>query len=379
MLLIRVLSNQIANLAHLGQFDLALQYCDWGLTGARESGDPTGTALLTMTRGGLRAKLERWDDAMADYQQAERLFRFVGDRASVATLLTKQAMVWGHRGKPDVAVRILREQVVVLRDLGTIDELSNCLGYLGTSLKQVRNFADALKALHEQEQLARDVGDLDEVQRSLGNQGSVHFLQQHWEQALGLFQQREQVCRQAQNDNGLVEALKSQALIRGLQRNPDAAIALLRDAEAVARRTGQAALIADCLDGQAHYMGERGDHARALAHLDEAEKVLAYGLDRSRLGKIVAAKAKYFVPTGRPAEAIQALKRAEAIFRETKEFDKVVGTVIQQAMLYAAMVRMPAASLSGLQQALQLAKEHRLSEQVAHVAGIIDRVKAGAA
>ena len=215
MLLIRVLSNQVANLIDFGQFALALQYCDWGLTAARESGDPTGTALLTMTRGNVRAKLERWDDAMADYQQAEQLFRFVGDRASVATLLSNQAMVWGHRGKPDVAVRMLREQIVVLREIGTIDELTNCLGYLGTALKQVGKFEDALKALQEQERLAREIGDPDEVQRSLGNQGSVHFLEQHWEQALGIFQRREQVCRQSQNDHGLVEALESQAMIRG--------------------------------------------------------------------------------------------------------------------------------------------------------------------
>lgn len=168
-------------------------------------------------------------------------------------------------------------------------------------------------------------------------------------------------------------------MIRGLQSNPDAAVALLRDAEAVARRTGEAALIADCLDGLAQYMGERGDHAQALAQLDEAEKLLANDLQQSRLGKVVAAKAKYFVATGKPAGAIQALKQAESIFRETKEFDKVVATVVQQAMLYAAMVRMPAAALSGLQQALQLAEEHRLSEQAANVAGIIDRVRTGAA
>ena len=101
--------------------------------------------------------------------------------------------------------------------------------------------------------------------------------------------------------------------------------------------------------------------------------------NNQELGKVVAAKAKYFVATGKPAGAIQALKQAESIFRETKEFDKVVATVVQQAMLYAAMVRMPAAALSGLQQALQLAEEHRLSEQAANVAGIIDRVRTGAA
>jgi hypothetical protein len=95
------------------------------------------------------------------------------------------------------------------------------------------------------------------------------------------------------------------------------------------------------------------------------------------LSTCLAAKAERFEAQGRPIEAIQSLKEAESLYRELGDFAGAARSVFDQARIHSRMIRMPAAALPGMRQALELAQAHGLASLAEQIKQVIDNIRAG--
>jgi tetratricopeptide (TPR) repeat protein len=117
-----VLARAYSRLSHFsmlaGDPDRALAAADQGI--ALAAGSNLGRAECALSRGDVFFRLGRNDDALADYDQAEPLFRKVGDDLGRANCLAGKALVLLGRGDVEKGLSLLTAATVESKRVGHV-------------------------------------------------------------------------------------------------------------------------------------------------------------------------------------------------------------------------------------------------------------------
>jgi len=346
---------------------------------SRSTGYLQGVATMLGWEATLAFDHEKLAEAEALNDEAISLAMTLKDEALLAVLLNNKAN-FIKRSDPARALTLLAGLESLLRETGGRDTLSACLGTQGIALLRLGDLDGALGKFYEQEQLGREIGRMEGVQLAFWGQGMVYAKRRDGEAALKAFASEEAFCRRIGDKEALMKSLLLQASLMSEYRGEhDRALALMREQEELCHELGAQDALAESLWFQSHLLGQQLDHEGGLAKLAEAERVWRELDNKEGLGRCLLAKAERYEASGRPVNAIQALKEAEPLFRDAQDFAGLARSVCNQAMVYARMIRMPAAALPGLQEAEALAESHGLASLAHEIKAAADRIRAGSA
>jgi predicted ATPase/DNA-binding SARP family transcriptional activator len=123
-----------------------------------------GAGALAMAQGDYAA-------SRGFFEEAEFLFRQIGDRAAAARVLSNLGSIECMEGDPDRALPLHEEAVALLRDLGEVGVLAGALNNLASVLIDTRDFARAEAVAAESAELHRRSGDDEGLTVALLNRG----------------------------------------------------------------------------------------------------------------------------------------------------------------------------------------------------------------
>lgn len=243
--------------------------------------------------------------SLAAHQQAERIYRSVGDRAKVARALNEQAVAWADFGDLDRAQRLYEQSLALSREIGHRTGAAGALNNLGIVMRRrgdlagsVRAQREALATFRELDDKSRQSSTLVSLANVLAEQGDFPAARQAYDEALAL--------KRAMGDSG-VQVLTNLADLQTASGDLTAARRLFEEALALDRKSGDKLGVATDLVGLSEVLLLRGDPAgaaeRAGAALAEAQAVgdkamtawahYRLGLVRAEQGDLAAAEREH--------------------------------------------------------------------------------------
>ncbi|MGO4882317.1 MAG: AAA family ATPase [Bryobacteraceae bacterium] len=223
-------------------------------------------AVILKDRGDL-------DGAMALYKEEERLDRELGDNKGLSRTLGNQAVILQYRGDLDGAMALHKEEEHLDRELGDKEGVSRTLGNQAVILQYRGDLDGALVLLQEAERLCRELGNKQTLQVLLGNQGLILRARGDINGAIARLEESERLCRELGNKHGLQRVLGNRALILRAIEDLDGALAVLKEQEHLCRELGNPEGTAACMANQAWVLSSKPGHTREARRL--ADKALA--------------------------------------------------------------------------------------------------------
>lgn len=267
-------------------------------------------------------ELRRFDDAVASYQEAERLHARSGDSLSVAGTLNNLGLTYQQMNRPEEAVDVL-QQALALYPPET-DRRTRGMTYnnLGKALHDLRRFQEAAEALNEDVAICQEVGDLRGEGVALNNLGMVL-------RDMGQFPAAAETHRRALAIARETKDLHSEGLA---QANLGLALALGREGPGPREAIERLTTAVDILDsmGDAHMAAQARNHLGMVliqaSSPQQAIEPLSSVLEMSRRAGDPYTEAMALTNlgsalelSGRYGEAVQAQKDAVALYRSLGE------------------------------------------------------------
>jgi len=239
----------------------------------RELGETQSLVDSLRLKAGALREQGRLDDALEAYRQQETLCREHQDAANLQRALSGQASVLMDRGDADRAMPLLAEQARICRELGDKHALLDCLS---TQVKMLHLHGDAEHAAElaaQQEELARELEDTDTVAQTLCNRGLLLLAQNQLDEAAPLLEQAEGLLRQGGDRRALANTIGSRAVLLMTQGDLPGALELQREAADLCRQERDGEGLAKALTMQASILGMQGDARAALPLVQEAHTI----------------------------------------------------------------------------------------------------------
>jgi hypothetical protein len=183
------------------------------------------------------------DGAMKLLKEDEYICKELGNKGSLSAALGNQALILRAWGDLDGAMKLHKEQEYICKDLGNKYGLSTTLGNQALILWDRSDLEGAMKLVKEEERICKELGDKDGLQTSLGNQALILDAWGDLEGAMKLYKEQERICKELGNKVGLATILANQAiLLYKHMHKPDEALLLAEEAYRIATDHGMTAL-----------------------------------------------------------------------------------------------------------------------------------------
>ena len=158
------------------------------LAAAMRSGDRLGEAIIRNSLG--VALLERGfdDEAMRQYETAQRLFADEGDGHGLSNALANQAVVFRQRGDFATSLRLSADALEFYRRVGAGRNVAITLRGMALSEIQLGRIAEAHKHVTESIELCAELGMDMDVAMSLNTLGEVLVLAQRYDEGERAYQ-----------------------------------------------------------------------------------------------------------------------------------------------------------------------------------------------
>lgn len=277
---------------------------------------PRDTAFDLSGIAAMHAGLNRYDEALAYYQQTLSLVRQLQDKGSEAKTLNNIGGVYINLSRHDAALTYFQQALPLLRQLHDRQTEATTLSNIGAAYTSLSRYAEALNSLQQALPIVRDVKDSEGEARTLNNIGMVYLGLSRPDEALKYLQPALPLMRQSHNRSGEATTLGNISMAyAGLHRDT-AASQYYQQALAAARQSG-----------------DRQATARTLSNLGT-----------------IATRARHY------AEALQYYQLSLPLLRAVHNTQDEAGALNNIGMVYANSNRYAEASRS-LQQALPLLRQ----------------------
>jgi len=256
------------------------------------------------------------DGAMKLLKEQELICRELGNANGLSRSLNLQATILMDWGDPEEARRLLKEQEQICRELGDPAELSMGIQSQAVILMDCGDMDSAMSLLKEGERIFRELGNPDGLSRSLNNQGLIQYQRGDLDGAMKLHKEVERMCRELGDPGGIYRSLNNQALIFKARGDPDGAMKLLKEMEQICREMGDKDGFSRSLGNQALILKSRGDLDGAMRLLKEQERITRELNRPAGLEHCLNNQASILKARGDLDGAMSLLKEAERICRE---------------------------------------------------------------
>jgi eukaryotic-like serine/threonine-protein kinase len=359
----------------------ALQYTGWleVTSGKPEAGlDPLNRALtisvqvdnqeqrgeILQVLGTAYEAMNKFDEALRDFQQALDIARKLGKKFAIANSLVEIGNVQSSLGKPEDALRNYTEALQLQREIGAKARAAATLIDLGQLSEDRGQYDKALQLYKESLQALRDLGDQNGQAVCLNNIGNAYLAQSKNDDALTYYQQALQLREKLNAPGDTADTLHNLGEAYAKTAQYESSMASYMRALDLRRKTGDAHGAAI----ESHSIGMvflyQGRYGAAISSLQEAVKGFHDFKDRSRImAQVLIDYGDSLALGGRGAEAGQTLEEARDLARELKN-DSLMSDVLNSqgdVLFYRGDLK----AAKGLyQQGLQVASRAKAQEAI---------------
>jgi tetratricopeptide (TPR) repeat protein len=316
----------------------------------------------------------RLDEAMKLLKEQEWICRELGNIDGIQASLGNQANILYAWGRLDEAMKLHKEEEGICRELGNKDGLSASLCNQGVILQGLGRLEEAMRLHKEEEQICRERGNRDGIQISLGNQATILKAWGRLEEAMKLHKETEQICRELGNKNGMHISLGTQAGILYAWGRLEEAMKLLKETEQICRELGNKDGLSGSLGNQALILKAWGRLEEAMKLFKEQERICKELGNKDSIRKSLGNQATILADWGRLEEAMKRLKEEEQICRELGNPQGLAASLAIQAKYLAFKIGKPKDALPLVEEAYNLSIKCGLSALSQGIKPILDGV-----
>ena len=348
-----------------GKPQAALDPLNRALSLTVEVDNPEEKAKILQGIGMAYEVLNKFDEALRNFQQSIDINHALGNKGGVAASLREVANVQASQGKSDAALISYGQALNLNREIGAKKSIADTYIDMGVLLEGRGQYDKALQLYKESLQMQRDLGDESNQGVCLNNIGNVYLAQGKTDDALTYYQQALQLREKLGVAIDVAETLHN--LGEGYARIAqfDNAMSSYIRALELRRKAGDslgAALESHSTGMVFLYQGRYGAAVNAL---QESVNGFHDAKDRTRtMAQILNDFADALVLAGRGAEAATPLEEAQSVAKELKN-DNVMADILNTQGNVLFYRGDPKAAknlyLQGLQMASRTKDEDRIS------------------
>ncbi len=326
-----------------GKAQAALDPLNRALSLTVEVDNPEEKAKILQGIGMAYEVLNKFDEALRNFQQSIDINHALGNKGGVAASLREVANVQASQGKSDAALISYGQALNLNREIGAKKSIADTYIDMGVLLEGRGQYDKALQLYKESLQMQRDLGDESNQGVCLNNIGNVYLAQGKTDDALTYYQQALQLREKLGVAIDVAETLHN--LGEGYARIAqfDNAMSSYIRALDLRRKAGDslgAALESHSTGMVFLYQGRYGAAVNAL---QESVNGFHDAKDRTRtMAQILNDFADALVLAGRGAEAATPLEEAQSVAKELKN-DNVMADILntQGNVLFYRATRKP--------------------------------------
>ena len=316
-------SMLLVNLGNLynriGDYPLALEHLEEGLTLARQANDPQAEIAALNRLAQVASERGSYDTAQAYLDGVLVLAREQDDLKCVASTLSMLGSIAWKWGDIELAEKCSQESLAIyeeLEDWQRIPRIFNLLGILATLQE---NYDQAEQYYQKGLRMAREI-EIDNqliVTNLLNNLGYLnHHSTKNFEKAKRYYQEALMIARKIDHRSGLTSTLNNLGQLHILLGEHQVALKYLREALVESVAIGAVPLTLDALVGVAQHQVEVGQYESAAELLGLVLSHPAMEIDVSQVAESVLGRLRKVMP----AEQLEvAMERGK-----TLELDTVV-------------------------------------------------------
>jgi len=264
----------------------------------------------------IRQRRGELDEAMRLLKEEECICREVDDKDGVQIALGNQGAILRVQGHCDEALRLYEEQEKNSRELGDKSGISIALNNQAGILLELGQPDESMRLLGELERICQEIGDENLRSYSLGNRAAICQVRGQFDDALQLRKEQEQIYRKLGNMEGLQHSLGQQGLIFQERGELDEAMRLQKEKERICQAMGNKIGLSESFGNQGCILCQQGKYDEAMRLHKEQERIcreedIKHGLQQS-LGN----QGVIFQALGDLDSAMRLHKEKERICRE---------------------------------------------------------------
>jgi serine/threonine protein kinase/Tfp pilus assembly protein PilF len=347
-----------------GKPQAALDPLNRALSLTVEVDNPEEKAKILQGIGMAYEVLNKFDEALRNFQQSIDINHALGNKGGVAASLREVANVQASQGKSDAALISYGQALNLNREIGAKKSIADTYIDMGVLLEGRGQYDKALQLYKESLQMQRDLGDESNQGVCLNNIGNVYLAQGKTDDALTYYQQALQLREKLGVAIDVAETLHN--LGEGYARIAqfDNAMSSYIRALELRRKAGDslgAALESHSTGMVFLYQGRYGAAVNAL---QESVNGFHDAKDRTRtMAQILNDFADALALAGRGAEAATPLEEAQSVAKELKN-DNVMADILNTQGDVLFYKGDPKAAKILYQQGLQMASRAKDEDRI---------------
>lgn len=300
-----------------GNYQGSLDYLSRAQNLAIELGNEEARAAILNAIGIAYKRLNKLEEALAQYRQSLEIKRKLGQKGGIAASLTEIAQIQGHLGKPEEAIKSFDEALRLRREIGDKRGIGNTLIDYGSLLVDRGNYDQALNFYRESLEIQRQVGNASYEALCLNNIASIYEARGNHDDALAYFQRALTIREKSGNQSDIAESLHNLAETSGRNGQYEHALDYYLRALQLRRAAGDQRQAAINSAGMAGIFQSQGRYGAAVKAREEAVQTLRQLQDRSYLfAEILRGYGDSLVLVGRFDEAKKVFEEARTLARQ---------------------------------------------------------------
>jgi predicted ATPase len=318
-----LLSNLGAEYNRAGDYALAVQHLEAGLTLARQVNDVQAEIAALSSLAQATSEQGAYDTAKQYLDEMLSLARACDDRAHIALALSTLGTIAWRWGDVEQADRCSQESLAIYRELGDQHRISRILNSLGIMAILRERYDQAEGYWEEGLAMVQEMGDRQAMADTLNNLGYInHHHLGNLEKAEQYYQESLSIGQEIGHRHGATSTLSNLGHLYVLMGEHAPAWNYLRQALSESTAIGVAPLTLDALVGVARLRAETGQGDSAAELLGVVLNHPAVEVDSAQVAETVLAGLRDVLP----AEQLEtAMERGK-----TLELDTVVAKLLAE-------------------------------------------------
>jgi tetratricopeptide (TPR) repeat protein/predicted Ser/Thr protein kinase len=285
-------------------------------------------ALILQATGIAYRYMNKFDEALRNYQDSIDINRKLGKKRGVAASLAEMAQLQALKGKPDASLASDAEALKLFQEIGSKKEAGDTMIDMGGVYLDRGQTDKALQMFKDSLQIQRDAGDETNQAVCLNNIGNVYMDKGENQDALTYFQQALQLREKLNVPDQIAETLHNLGLVYAGTGEYDKAMASYMRALDLKRKSNDSRALALEQNAIGVLFQEQGRFGAAVSSGQDALKSLRDADDHSRtLVDVLTNLAQSLAKAGRGNEAPPLLEEAR----------KLIGSLKNQALMAALL------------------------------------------
>lgn len=186
--------------------------------------------------------------AIAPAADARLLSIQYGDEKKEATALLAMGKAYATTGSLDSAIACFDQSVILMKKVGSADEVGDLLINQGNALNDAGSYDKALRVSLEADTIFENAGNKRGTARALIVSGNVYRLLEDYPNAVADYEKARSISIDIKDQNLEASCLNNLAIVFGDKGDPDRALQYLHQAEEIHRRNGNNYALAKVLN-----------------------------------------------------------------------------------------------------------------------------------